>query len=402
MMLMLRYFPESNNNINNCNIYTKTWQKIIFVCFGIYVKSWEILQTEAGSVGFFFSFKAKKILFMYYISMQVNFNIINLNNYKYKNTVARSCNTYSNLAPLKTDVVSFSGKKDLMKYPAEEIINIALCAIREGVKIGEGREAVTYKIENFPEYCVRRERKFKESHPKLSMVLDKFDIENHVVARLDEGTTIMRYIPGVPIKITNSYGTINDIKRDIHELIADSFDILPFKKVLVQIEDAKSKGIQFDRLGENLLVDPMNHEMTCIDFSPKIKDDMGTYNPISYIYSALDVGEGNSANARRIFGKLCCAYAERVLETPVSKLNLGVLDMHFYDRYGFPNDPFNGFPEPEILRETEKKLQDILRLKQNPSHDEGELKKMISEFTEYIDTRVMSIYDDYYGSGGWY
>ena len=333
--------------------------------------------------------------------MRINFNAVNFRNNYSANNANGKRGSYPNLKPLSADVVSFTGKNDLMKYPAEEIIDIALKAIKEGLIIGEGREAVTYKIERFPEYCVRRERRYNASELKLSKILNKFDMENHVVARLDEGTTIMHYIPGVPIKITSTSASINEIKRDIHELIANNFDILPFKKVLAQIEEAQSKGIKFDRFGENLLVDPMNHEMICIDFSPKIKDDMGEYNPISYVYSALDVGESNSVNARRIFGKLCSAYAERILETPVSKLNLDVLDMHFYNRYGFQNDPFQGFQDPEILRETERKLQDMLRLKQKC--DEDGLKKMVSEFTEYIDKRVMSIYgDDYYGSGGWY
>ena len=158
--------------------------------------------------------------------MRINFNAVNFRNNYSANNANGKRGSYPNLKPLSADVVSFTGKNDLMKYPAEEIIDIALKAIKEGLIIGEGREAVTYKIERFPEYCVRRERRYNASELKLSKILNKFDMENHVVARLDEGTTIMHYIPGVPIKITSTSASINEIKRDIHELIANNFDIL--------------------------------------------------------------------------------------------------------------------------------------------------------------------------------
>ena len=208
------------------------------------------------------------------------------------------------------------------------------------------------------------------------------------MAHLNEGTTILKYIPGIPIKITNNYDTINSLKKTVQGLLANEFSTSSFKKLIEQVENAKMKDIDFDRFGENILVDPMTHEMVCIDFSPNIKDTSNEYNPISYIYSALDVD--NTQHAKRVFGKLCDAYAQRLLEVPAKNLNLDKLDMHFYHR-GFINDPFCYFSDRELLHETEKRLQELIKEKTNPS--EKNLTTKVNDFREFINHEMMPIYD---------
>ena len=302
--------------------------------------------------------------------------------------------TYPNLAPLKCDTVTFSGKlpRDLMELASDRIIKICEKAISAGEIIGEGKEARVFKIEGYPEYCVRQEKKLANNKFELERNLDKYDLVNHVVAHLNEGTTILKYVSGIPIKITDSYNPKNDLKRTIQELLANEFPVVSFKKLLEQVENAKMKDIDFDRFGENILVDPMTHEMVCIDFSPNIRDTSNEYNPISYIYSALDVD--NTQHAKRVFGKICDAYARRLFEVPTKNLNLDKLDMHFYHR-GFINDPFCYFPDREILHETEKRLQTLIKEKTNPLSRKEKLKTMIEDFHEFINQEIMPVYDWY-------
>lgn len=318
--------------------------------------------------------------------------LVGLNSFTPKlNNTAQPVRKYTNLAPLKQDTVSFSGrvpKKDLIELSPQRIISECRKAIKEGIKIGEGQEAIAYKIEAYPQYCIRREKlkAGRISEFSLDTKLNKYDKVNHVVAKLDEGTQLMRFIPGIPLKITHR-DTVDGIKvkETVKGLVANNFPESSFKKVITQIEEAKLKGIDFDRKGENLHVEPLSQEMICIDFSPKFHDI--EYNPISYIYSALDVDK--TEHAPKIFGKLCKAYAQRLLEVPSSKLNLEHLDTNFYHR-GFMEDAFNEFPDKNILEETKTQLDALIEAKKDSSNPKEYLEYLVDEFKEFIDEKVMS------------
>lgn len=299
---------------------------------------------------------------------------------------------YANLAPLKQDTVSFSGRipKDLMDLDPEKIVNICRKALKDGIAIGEGQEAVAYKIENYPAYCLRRDKKLSgnPSEFKLTKKLDNYDRINHVVAKLDNGTQLMKYISGIPLKIMPHRDTPDGIivKNATKGLVANNFPEKAFKKIIAQIEDAKHKGITFDRKGENLHVDALNQEMTAFDFSPQFHDI--EYNPVSYIYHALDVD--NTEHAAKVFGKLCKAYAQRIYEVPVSRLNFDVLDTNFYHR-GFMDEPFNSFPDRTLLKETQERLENLIREKQDPSNHKEYIKYLVDEFKEFIDEKVIPL-----------
>lgn len=300
---------------------------------------------------------------------------------------------YPNLAPLKQDTVSFSGgiskSVDLMDLPADRIIKVCKKAIKEHFVIGEGQEAVAIKIQDYPYYCIRQEKKTtsKSKQLGLDMKLDKYDKVNHVVAHLAPGIQLMRYIPGIPLKIMRHSDTASGIKvkQALQELVANNFPEESFKNVIKQVEDAKEKGIDFDRFGENLLVDPISQNLTCIDFSPNFK--MEEYNPIAFIYHAIDADK--TEYAPKILGKLCSAYAQRLLEVPAKKLNLDKLDTNLYAR-GFDGDPFNYFPDRELLKETERKLQELVAEKQNPSLHENGFEYMVEMFKEFVEDKLIN------------
>ena len=267
--------------------------------------------------------------------------------------------------------------KDLMDLPERRILEICKNALSKKVPLGQGQEATVYKIEEFPrEYCIRVDRKNCQGFDnlKLNYNLDKFDKANFVVAKLGKGLTLMQYISGIPLKIMRNSDTISGIKvkESMQELIANNFPEESFLKVINQIENNRKNGIIFDRKGENLLVDPMIQEITAIDFSPKFNDI--EYNPISYIYHALDVD--GTPFAPKVLGKLINAYAERLKTCSLKDLNLDVLDTNFYHR-GFMDDAFNKFKDKDLLETCRSKLFDDLL----------EAKKTMQgkDFNDYVD-----------------
>lgn len=323
--------------------------------------------------------------------MFISLNSLN-NTYIQNNPCRTNSARAGNLAPLKQDTVSFSGRipKDLMDLSPEKILTICRKALKDGIKIGEGQEAVAYKIEDYPAYCIRRDKK-KSGSPskfKFDILMNKYDKVNHVVAKLDEGTQLMQYINGIPLKVMPGRDTPDGImvKNATKGLVANNFPEISFKKLITQIEEAKSKGITFDRKGENLHVDALNQEMTAFDFSPQFHDI--EYNPISYIYSALDVD--GTEHAAKVFGKLCKAYAQRLSEVPVSKLNLDTLDTNFYHR-GFMDEPYNYFPDRKILHETQERLETLIKEKQDPDSPKEYIDYLVQDFKEFIDEKVMPL-----------
>ena len=326
--------------------------------------------------------------------MIITFNPVKLNTNDYNNSSSVKINksSYPNLGPLKQDTVSFSGRiaKDLLDLAPEKILAACKKAVRDNIIIGEGQEAIAYKIQDYPQYCIRYEKRSGDTPANfgLNYRLNKYDRVNHVILKLGKGTQLMKYISGIPLKIMPHRDTPDGIlvKKAVQGLVANNFPESSFKKVISQIEDAKTKGIDFDRKGENLLVEAVNQEMTCIDFSPTFHDI--EYNPISYIYSAMDVD--NTEHASKIFGKLCKAYAQRLCEVPVSKLNLDSLDTNFYHR-GFMDDAFNYFPNRKVLEETQKRLETLIKEKQNPENTKEYFEYLVQEFKEFIDDNVIPV-----------
>lgn len=301
---------------------------------------------------------------------------------------------YPNLAPLKVDTVSFGCKnyvrpKDLMDLKDSEIIEICKDALKKELSIGKGTEATVYKIPNYAmQYCLRKEKHTSQDFNKLKLNfnLDDYDKANFVIAKLEEGLTILKYIPGIPLMIINKSDTPSGIKvkHALQELVANNFPPETFQKTINLIEENRAKGIIFDRKGENLLVDAISQEMTPIDYSRHFHDV--EYNPISYIYHAL--GVDNTVHGPKVLGKLCQSYAERLKTVDKEELNLDVLDKNFYHR-GFMDDPFNYFPDKNLLEEVRSELFDKL-LDKKFTTEPNEFEKLVNQFKEYVDEKLIN------------
>ncbi len=322
--------------------------------------------------------------------------IINFNqqpNYNFTAPRMNQGQKYPNLAPLQQDTVSFGCRKfvrpkDLMDLKNKDIIQVCLNALEKKQTIGQGTEAEVYKIPDYAmQYCLRREKAVVPNKKKLKLDfnLDDYDKANFVIAKLGEGLTILKFVPGIPLKIISRYDTESGIKvkHALQELVANNFPVESFEKAISLIEDSRSKGIVFDRKGENLLVDAITQEITPIDYSRQFNDI--EYNPISYIYHALDVDQ--TKHAPKVLGKLCMAYAERLKTADKEELNLDVLDRNFYHR-GFMDDPFNYFPDREALEEVRAKLFDEL-LEQKFTTNPDEFEWLVDCFKDFVEEKLM-------------
>lgn len=312
---------------------------------------------------------------------------------------------YSNLAPLAQDTVSFGCRKfvrakDLMDLKNKEIIQVCIDALEKNQPIGKGTEAIVYKIPDYPmQYCLRQEKNVipNKNKLKLNFDLDDYDRANFVIAKLGEGLTLLKYVPGIPLKIITKSDTESGIKvkHALQELVANNFPVESFQKTISLIEENRSKGIVFDRKGENLLVDAISQEMTPIDYSRQFNDV--EYNPISYIYHALDVD--NTEHARKVLGKLCMAYAERLKTAKKEDLNLDILDRNFYHR-GFIFDPFNHFPDRDVLEEVRAKLFDEL-LEQKFTTSPEEFEWLVDCFKDFVEEKLINPTHSHYPSIDW-
>ena len=112
------------------------------------------------------------------------------------------------------------------------------------------------------------------------------------------------------------------------------------------------------------------------------------YNPISYVYSAL--GVENTEYAPKVFGKLCKAYAQRIVDVPISKLNLRDLDLNFYHR-GFMDDPFNEFPNREVLDDTKHWLETLIKEKKDGSNPKEYMQYLADIFKDFVDEKIMPL-----------
>lgn len=303
---------------------------------------------------------------------------------------------YPNLMPLSQDTVSFKARyarpKDLMDLKSAEIIQVCMDALKRNILIGEGQEASVYKIPDYAmQYCIRREKNSNGplSKLKLSYKLNDYDKANFVVAKLGEGVSILKFVPGIPLKIMNNHDTPSGkkVKQALQELVANNFEEEPFIRAIGLIEQNRAKGIVFDRKGENLLVDAITQEITPIDYSPEFNDI--EYNPIAYIYHALDVDK--TEHAPKVLGKLCKAYAERLKTADISELNLDVLDKNFYYR-GFMDDAFNYFPNRKVLEDVRKMLfEELLEAKKTKTPEE--FATDVDYFKWYVDFHLIDFFN---------
>lgn len=203
----------------------------------------------------------------------------------------------SKLKALQKDVVSFTGTsdEDLLSLNKQLILSrVRKAANNEKNYMGQGGEARVYDIPNTP-YCVRVLHKTKKPFADISFDVTPQDEINHVVAKLSEGATIMRKVPGYspfPQKM-NRYSL-----AEYNRMIVD----MPFSAyydLYKQITHARNHGMSFDSAWANLIINPIGKNLTAIDF---YKNESHS-NILKKMYGALMMPVDKSMEDQRTCAK---------------------------------------------------------------------------------------------------
>lgn len=207
--------------------------------------------------------------------------------------------------PLKQDTVSFSAR-DLLSLPKEEIFEKIEQSIKDPLnKLGEGADAVVYRIKG-TDYCVRIVKDYSDEYKNnFSLKLSEKDKINHNVANLGRGSTIMRYIEGYPVKPPigiKSKASLQEISDMIVNMPEEAY-----MKFFKQICHAKKHNMIFDCSWWNVIINPKNQTMTAIDFYKMLPHMPENVKPLNYIYASLVHNMTPEENKKVTAGKLLSA-----------------------------------------------------------------------------------------------
>ena len=216
-------------------------------------------------------------------------NIPKINIYPAYNSTPYAVRTSS-----KYDCVSFSSK-NLLTLPTEKISKIVTKAIEKENFLGSGRFGEVYKIPD-TDYCVKILKKNwinKTNFGKWTTEIDETDRANHILAKAENDSTIMKYIKGT------SLFKYTDIEN-LAELPESSY-----RQLLKQISDAECLGLAFDNAPANVIYDAENKTLTAIDFyRPDFEFEI---YPFTQVFSALEsrnVGYQSLISNKKLAGKI--------------------------------------------------------------------------------------------------
>ncbi|MCR5265526.1 MAG: hypothetical protein K6E29_02900 [Cyanobacteria bacterium RUI128] len=178
------------------------------------------------------------------------------------------------LKPLPFDTVSFKSKNLLVK-PSEEITKEIKNAVTDKKIIGFSSEGVVYDIPD-TEYCVKiYNGESTNNFGKWKMDISSQDKINHIVARAQNDSVIMKKIEGEPLNWEEK-------PEEIYNLPKSSY-----KNLLMQISNAYDECLMFDKSPANIIYNKKNNSFTIIDFFEPNPDVDVQYRPLQCIFEAL-------------------------------------------------------------------------------------------------------------------
>ena len=190
---------------------------------------------------------------------------------------------------LPCDSVSFSSKNNFWEQPFDEIIEKLGESISDPNNlIGCGGDAVVYAVKD-TNYCIRLPYDEDYENPAgfvdygrvLSFDLTEQDKVNHVVAKMDNGVTIMKKINGKPILSVDM--TDKDILKNLKKVA--KMPLSAYNKLLNQVCEAYKLGMVFDPYGPNVMMD--TEKFVAIDFQKMSHRYPSEFFPTLGVYDSL-------------------------------------------------------------------------------------------------------------------
>ena len=262
---------------------------------------------------------AKKYFFEFTINMKVNpinYGIYSIPRRKNTNNSPERYNL-----ELRREVVSF-GSKDLLELPDESVLQQIRGSINYKNFVGQGTEAVVYRVKD-TDYCVRIPYEFRDAdvYKKYSRVLTPADKVNHAVAKLELGTTLMKYFEGTTPK---AYYNCEKARYKFQERIAE-MPLKSFSDLLHQIAGAIDNEMRYDFSAGNLIVDFNKNKLTAIDFIG-IGENPRPVRPLIEMYSVLTSFGAETRTDRKLFEKVFCTGVEEFKAKRIPCMDVELFD----------------------------------------------------------------------------
>ena len=206
--------------------------------------------------------------------------------------------------PIAHDTVSFS-QNNLLAKPSEEITQAVLSAKKDPKNyIGQGTEGIVYKIPD-TNYCVKFPHKGSEDMGKWSKTIYPQQEVNHIVAKSENNTVIMKYIDGESLFWGHE-------PKEIYSLPKQSYINL-----LKQLTDAHKKYMVFDNTPANIIYNVKDKSLTAIDFYNEDSVEPRSFCPLSNVFSCIKA-KGNTPENKSDNRKLCGKLLNLVIDELMS------------------------------------------------------------------------------------
>jgi len=314
-------------------------------------------------------------------------------------------NSYTSVLfrPIKGVVPSF-GSCSLERVPNEDVFlqnhtdflkmpkHLVLQKIKNSINnvstfLGSGREAKVYKIEDEP-YCVRVPLHNRGLVVDIGENLD-FDITNqdkvnHVVAKLDNGITLMRYIEGKNLFKSFNSNVLN-LNKDV------------YKSLIKQISFAFNNDMLCDATPANLIYSEKNKTLTFVDFyNYQEYLDVKEARPLNRISSAILFNY--FGKDEKLLKKFVCTLMDAALDEfkfgvkpqlPVDEYDFVEFLTKMNDRYGLSSD--SKTTNSRYLLNVY--LNDLKQLKKEELYRDTSVKNELNDKLDEIYRLLNQIYD---------
>lgn len=213
--------------------------------------------------------------------------------------------------------------------------------------VGKGAEGSVYKVKD-SQFAIKVKNDLsipKELNKPIDLTVEPQGCINHVVAKIGDNVSIMKFIDWKPIDLSA-----------LKELNADKI-----KPCMKHIYDAVNKGFRHDFGGKNILLDKDSGKLIPIDFIPKkigYKEDL-----LSNMFIQLYAPAKNSDDVNKLMANISLAFVQLLKENAITTTGLKNLSINLKTVKDIVRMKRN-FAESELfIVSLEKKLQDVVSKK---------------------------------------
>ena len=224
--------------------------------------------------------------------------------------------------PLKKDVCTFKGiHVELPNQSSTNITKAVKNAINHKNFLGSGSDGDVYKIPD-TNYCVKVLNNETEFWGWTNKVSTQDEI-NHVVAKSDNGATIMNFITGKSLPFY-------DKPDEIYSL-----PIISYRKFIAQLTKARNAELECDPAPSNTIYNHKNKTLTQIDFNLPDKYFDAENNPLTNAYSILQQFSTNKELEKKQNHNLFFNLTQATLEelNPQNENLIHAKDINYTDFY---------------------------------------------------------------------